>query len=440
MKHLFTAAVLLLALCAGAVEYDLQVKTDKSHWAVKAGEKVTFSFQLLSRADKNAPFQVVKGRKVSYELMGDGGMKNEKKVFVTTDKPFTLTSTLNGPGWLCVNFIVREANGKPTYIEKGGKKVILDKGIGVLFDPEKIAEGQPEPADFDAFWKKQREILNKIPLNAKETPIPSPERYKSYKCWDVQIDCAGGMPVSGYLVIPNNAKPKSLPAVVTLHGAGVRSSGLYGMGQVLHFDINAHGLPNGKEKSFYEKVGKTTLKEYRFAGKENKETVYFKGMYLRLMRAFDYVKTRPEWNGKVLVAYGASQGGGQAIAAAALVPEVTLCVAGVPAVGDHAGSLAKFPRRPGWPKFYDARKAKPDQKVVDATAYYDNIFFAKRIKCETYLTAGLMDMSCSPAGIYLVYKNLASKKKDLAVFPNGTHGGAPCTKGSARINEVSQGK
>ena len=129
---------MLLALCAGAVEYDLQIKTDKPHWAVKAGEKVTFSFQLLSRADKNAPFQVVKGRKVTYEIMGDGGMANEKKLFVTTDKPFTLTHTLNGPGWLCVNFIVREDNSKPTYIQKNGKKIMLEKGIGVLFDRRAI--------------------------------------------------------------------------------------------------------------------------------------------------------------------------------------------------------------------------------------------------------------------------------------------------------------
>ena len=49
MKQLFTTALLLCALCAGALEYDLDVKTDKQHWALKAGEKVTFSFQLRFR-------------------------------------------------------------------------------------------------------------------------------------------------------------------------------------------------------------------------------------------------------------------------------------------------------------------------------------------------------------------------------------------------------
>ena len=440
MKHLFTAASLLLAFCAGAIEFDLEVKTDKPHWALKAGEKVTFSFVLRSRENAKESFKVLPNRKVTYEIMGDGGMKNVKKEFVTTDKPFTLTSSINGPGWLCINFIVREADGLPTYITVNNKKVMVQKGIGVLYEPEKIQPGQAEPKDFDAFWKSQRELLNKVPLKAKVTPVAPPANGKNYKCADVQIDCAGGMPVSGYLAMPANAKPKSLPALVTFHGAGVRSSHLSIWGGAIHLDINAHGLPNGKPQSYYDNLYKTTLKGYRFAGMNNRDTVYFRGMFLRVMRALDYVKSLPEWNGKVLVAYGSSQGGGQAIAAAALDPQVTLCVAGVPAIGDHAGSLAAFPRRPGWPQFYDARKAKPAAGVPEATAYFDNVFFAKRIKCETYLSTGLMDMSCSPAGVYLVYNNLAAKKKEIAVYPTGAHGGAPLAKGRVRINEVLQGK
>ena len=161
-------------------------------------------------------------------------------------------------------------------------------------------------------------------------------------------------------------------------------------------------------------------------------------MYLRLMRALDYIKTRPEWNGKVLIVSGGSQGGGQAIAAAALDPQVTLCLAGVAALSDHCGSFAA--RQPGWPRFYTAKTAKTNPKVVAATAYYDNVFFARRIKCETWLTAGLIDTTCSPAGIYVVYNNLAAKKKNIDIFPTGNHGGAPLNKGYARMRAVLNAK
>ena len=84
MKQLFLLPLLLAVLTVSAVEYDLEVKTDKKHWALKANEKVTFSFRLLSREDKKAPFKVVTGQKVSYELMGDGGMKNVKSLCLST--------------------------------------------------------------------------------------------------------------------------------------------------------------------------------------------------------------------------------------------------------------------------------------------------------------------------------------------------------------------
>ena len=116
---------------------------------------------------------------------------------------------------------------------------------------------------------------------------------------------------------------------------------------------------------------------------------------------------------------------------------MTLCVAAVAALSDHTGSYAK--RQPGWPRFYDAR-GKADPAVVAATAYYDNVYFARRIKCETWMTTGLFDTTCSPAGVYTVFNNLATKNKQMDVFPTGSHGGAPARKGNARIHDVIKGK
>jgi cephalosporin-C deacetylase-like acetyl esterase len=131
-------------------------------------------------------------------------------------------------------------------------------------------------------------------------------------------------------------------------------------------------------------------------------------------------------------------GGGQSIAAAALDPQVTLVVAGVPAIGDHGGNLAGIPRRPGWPQYYYAKTAKPE--VVKATSYYDNIFFARRVKCEVFLTTGLIDRTCPPTSVYLYFKNMKSVKKDLDVFPCGEHSGGPTIKGNKRIKELLTGK
>ena len=201
------------------------------------------------------------------------------------------------------------------------------------------------------------------------------------------------------------------------------------------FDVNAHGIPNGQPKQFYADLNKGELKGYSHRNKNSRDQFYFKDMFLRVMRALDYVKTLPEWNGKVLIVTGGSQGGGQALVAAALDPQVTLCVANVPAIGDHAGRLAG--RRPGWPQLMNSAKTTPaNQQVIKASGYFDHNYFAKRIKCETYTGTGFVDFVCPPTSVYAAFNNLPAKtKKYIQTTPTAGHG-APLTIGYKRINQV----
>src|SRR5690606_35372943 len=162
-----------------------------------------------------------------------------------------------------------------------------------------------------------------------------------------------GPPASGYLALPKNAAPKSLPAVLWVHGAGVRGASLpAALGGArdgfLSMDINAHGLPNGKPEDFYKGIAAGDLKTYRTDGNASRETVYFRGMFVRLQRALDFLASRPVWNGKTLALIGHSQGGYQALAAGGLDPQVTFIGVGVPSGCDHSGMKAD--RISGWPK------------------------------------------------------------------------------------------
>jgi cephalosporin-C deacetylase-like acetyl esterase len=428
---LFLAAV--LAVAASAVEYKFELKSDKGP-VVKVGDEVTFFGRPLSRENAKAPFTPLKGVKLSVRLAGDVAPAGKARTVEATGEFIPLKAKFTKPGWIYAKYELLDSNGKR--LISAERRYGIYGGIGAIAEPEKLKQGKEEPADFDAFWKSRRAMLDKVPLNAKVTEYKG-RVIKGFKVYDVQVDCAGGMPMSGFLTVPNNAKPKSLAAVVNYQGAGVSSSWVGAVNNALYMNINAHGIPNGKERSFYQNLGKTTLKSYYHQGKNDREKIYFHGMYLRVMRSLDYIKSRPEWNGKILIVSGSSQGGGQAIAAAALDPQVTLCVAAVPALSDHSGSFAN--RQPGWPQFYRGG-SKADPKVVAATAYYDNVFFARRIKCETWLTTGLFDTTCSPASVYMVYNNLAAKKKDIDIFPFGSHSGAPSRKGQARQKEVIAGK
>jgi len=308
---------------------------------------------------------------------------------------------------------------------------ITANGDGVYIEPEKLAVARPKPADFDAFWTKQLQQLAEVPMQVSRTEI---DRSPVWKCEDVEITSIADIPVKGYLVTPLRSAPKSLPAIIYFHGAGFKSSTKqtrFG-GRAIVFDVNAHGVPNGMSDEYYRNLnrgGAPADRNIRI-GKDDPEKNYFKNMFLRTVRALDFIKSLPEWDGKTLIVFGRSQGGAQSLAAAALVPEVTLCVANVPALTDHGGVMVK--RKPGWPQ-YNTRRQK---KVAQTADYIDVINLAGRIKCEVIMSVGMIDPICPPIGVYLTYKSIPHNNKKITLFPRLGHNAPPKdADGTARVTK-----
>jgi cephalosporin-C deacetylase len=297
-----------------------------------------------------------------------------------------------------------------TYTPAEGKAVRAIVAAG--FSPEKIGLSLPVPDDFDAFWTEQKRKLAEVPLDPKLTSVES--KTEGVASFDVQVQCTGGVPVSGYFSKPEEAAPKSLPIVLWVHGAGVRGSSLGNSlkgakAGFLSMDINAHGSPNGKPGAFYLELSKGSLNNYRHAGRESRETIYFRGMYLRLVRAIDFLTAQAEWDGKTVVVVGHSQGGGQSLVAGGIDDRVTLIAPGVPAICDHSGESAG--RVNGWPKLVpNGADGKPDPKIQLAARYVDAVCFASRCKSEAIMSVGFIDAVCPPSSCYAAYNALQGKK------------------------------
>ena len=429
---------LIFHFCA-AQDYQLSLTVAKG-WKLNCKEQAEIEVQLYSGTQERRSFKVsetLTGRKVRAVLTVDGIRKSEQ--ILITGKDSTIRCSLPHPGWINWKFTLLDDSGKEfEYSTKAGQKKKVTASIGFLVEPEKLLPGMEKPKDFDSFWAEQRRILDQVPLNAKTTEVePQPQQKGKFLCYDVQVDCAGGKPVSGYLCVPVNAKEKSLAAVVSFHGAGVRSAHKStAQLPALYFDINAHGIPNGMPSNYYKDLSDKELYAYWYRGSEDRESYYFRGMFFRVMRALDYIKSRPEWNGKVLIVKGMSMGGAQALAAAGLDPQVTLCMVSVPALMDHGASLAKIPRKPGWPGLFDVRTGKPNPGRMKTAPYYDNLFFADRIKAEVFLSAGLDDFVCCPTSIYTLYNRLGPKKALLEIYPSGNHFDSYSTLGESRYREL----
>ncbi len=284
---------------------------------------------------------------------------------------------------------------------------------GAGFSVGDIQPSLPVPDDFDAFWSEQKKLLAKVEMKPESTVVEQPDA--SIQCADVVVPCLGGAPVSGYFAKPKDAANKSLPAILWVHGAGVRGSSLGNAvtgakAGMLSMDINAHGIPNGKPASFYQALSAGKLNNYRHAGREARETSYFRGMYLRLVRAIDFLTSQPEWDGEVVAVIGHSQGGGQALVAGGIDDRVTFVATGVPAICDHSGRATN--RINGWPKLVpmDA-DGKPVANVLQASRYVDAVNFASRCQAAAIMSVGFIDGVCPPSSCYAAYNQLQGEKQ-----------------------------
>ena len=312
---------------------------------------------------------------------------------------------------------VRERHGQPV-------------DVGYVVAPEGFRPGYEEPADLMTYWENQKKQLKALPMQIGITQLEVPQWAQGkYTCQDVEINCLGPAPVRAYMAKPVGAKKKSLPIIILCRAAGVsgnwcRCSVDECVGNAalangaLSLDINAHGMLNGQTDDYYRMLEFGMLRNYYEHNAADRETYYFRGMYLRLLRAIEYMTRQPEWDGRRILVIGESQGGGQAVAAAGLDPRVSAIVLNVPAMQDLGGARAY--RRSGWPQPIENHPTlKP--AMLDATLpYFDGALLIRHSKAEIYCEMGLIDTTCPPSSIWASLGG-AQGKKTVNCVPFRTH-------------------
>ena len=293
MRRLCAILAILCPACGLFAAYDMrnQPTAALDGWKIEAeaarpdavcrsGETVEFRVRLL-KDGRPAP-----GRKLVWSIHGDYA-RGAKGECVSAAEPVTLRFTPRGPGftWLKVDCPL-----------EAGRKIYAR--AGVMTDPETVRPGFAEPADFDAFWEEQKRAVRAGAMAPREVPLEVEEPYRGrFELFDVTVATPGTKPVRAYLTRLAGEPGRKFPAMVTWHAAGVRSAmpqyRFAGMG-LLVLDVNAHGIGNGGSHEEYVRLYRTTMKDYRFEGADDREKIYFNGMYRRLIRALDYLKSRPD--------------------------------------------------------------------------------------------------------------------------------------------------
>jgi cephalosporin-C deacetylase len=401
MKHkVLVAAGFTLLTAFVAVGQQLEVRVDHADALYHAGQTATFSVSLsgggppeLAQAD----FVVKKG---GYTEIAHGTVALSNGTF---------QASLSEPGTLLAEVKAKVA----------GKEL---RGLaGAAFSPEGIQRSAPCPEDFDAFWAAKIKELNEAPINAVLEPAQSVKPDTEY--FKLSMDGFRGTKIHGQLVRPK--RQGKFPALLIVQWAGVYPldkwwATLPAAEGFLVLNISAHDLPIDAPAEFYKAQSEGPLKDYAGIGKEDREKSYFLRMYLSAYRAADYLAQRPDWDGHNLVVTGTSQGGLQTIMLAGLHPKVTAAMANVPAGCDQSGILAG--NACGWPAQAMWLRGAEQKRVLEVSRYFDCMNFAPNIKCPLLVSAGMIDETCPPSGVFATV-NQTKGPREVLVLPLSDHQG-----------------
>lgn len=291
---------------------------------------------------------------------------------------------------------------------------------GAVVNPRAIRPMAPKPDDFDAFWDDTMRAQRAMPFNLE---IESLESGRS----DVLLQRFSLDALDGSRAHAQLARPREgfrFPALVILQWAGV-----YGLDREtvlakaaegwLAMNVMPHDLPLYEPPATYEALRNGALRDFGTIGSEERSESYLHGILLRAARAVDYLASRPDWDGKILIATGTSMGGFQAIAMAALNPRVTGVAANVPAACELSAAL--YGRGAPWP-YWLGKDTDPQtrERRQHAAQYLDGVHFASRVRVPVLLSAGLLDTSCPPSGILAMASQLQGPVR-LVIMPLSPH-------------------
>ena len=372
--------------------------TPASH-VVKEGETVKFA--ITSTSDK--PISVV--------ISLDG---SDQKIFktLTVKSPAVVTSSLSYPGFL---MCTARSYG-----------AVARQAVAVA--PEKIRYARKAPADFDKFWEDSFKEAAKLPLDLKAEPInPNPD-YNSFI-----LSCANvnGKRAYAFYAAPKKVKGK-IPLMVYFGGGEAYAAGAPYPGKaiqlarrfkqpmaVLYFHLPPYRPAMTWQeartihKKFLKELGLRRYIIINYKDPSPKKFYAYPTIHgcLRLLNA---VAERPEIDKTKVLFSGASHGGKIGAYIAAFFP-LKAAFLGVPSsceINAHLegryGSAAKE-----W---------KNNWKVTD---YFDLVYFAPRIKCPVLVTAGYIDRSCPPTGVYSFYNAIPEGKKTFFAKIRNGHGDSP---------------
>ncbi len=284
--------------------------------------------------------------------------------------------------------------------------------FNIGYEPEKIVSPVDTLPGFAEFWKTTRAELDQVKPDFRMTLLK--EKSGSVRdLYQVTMQSFGNVTIEGYYAVPK--VPGKYPVIISYMGYGSDPwlpGGDYNP-DFAEFVLSTRG--QGIQKAT------NTYGDWILHGLDSKENYYYRGAFMDLVRAIDFVVSRPEVDPEKIVAEGGSQGGAFTLAACALDHRIKAAAPTIPFLSDYPDYFKIAP----WPAsaFVGYLKEHPEKtwdEIYPLLSFFDVKNLAPMIQCPILMAAGLQDDVCPPHTNFAAYNQVTSEKK-YYVFPDQGH-------------------
>jgi cephalosporin-C deacetylase len=290
----------------------------------------------------------------------------------------------------------------------------------------------PRPADFDAYWdaglREMRSMDAAVELRPDQTLSTT-----AAECFDLYFTGVGGARIHAKYLRPRRPAQRC-PAVIEFHGYTGHSGDWTPKLAYVAEGFCVAALDCRGQAGLSEDrggVSGNTLRGHIIRGVEDPDprNLLYRRIFLDAAQLAGLVLGFPEVDPARAGALGASQGGGLALACAALEPRLRRVVSVYPFLCDYQRVWEMDQAKDSYEelrllfRWRDPRHQR-EGALFTRLGYIDVQHLAPRVKADTLMLTSLMDTVCPPSTQFAAYNKLGGPKR-MEIFPDFGHENLP---------------